>query len=229
MRGSEFGNRYSPTGTEILTRSGQMIDLLNPRPEQIRMSDIAYSLAGQRRFTAHCPLRPTIAEHSLAVEQIARKLLADFDGCYPGVERCSTWRALSRAALMHDAAEYLVGDATGAVKKLMRQLEAERVARVLPIGYPVDDESVFDQLEAGAQAAIVERFDCAATGWEEIIHEADCLACAYEMSDGGWCADAQPPEWVARSYALWFCYNHGDGGVRAFLARAAELGMVDDA
>lgn len=74
MRGSENGNRYSPTGIEELTRSGEMISLLDPRPEQIHMKDIAAHLAAQVRFNGACPLQPTIAQHSLAVEHIAQQL-----------------------------------------------------------------------------------------------------------------------------------------------------------
>lgn len=60
MRGSENGNRYSPTGIEELTRSGEMISLLDPRPEQIHMKDIAAHLAAQLgmvdRMTVVAPL-----------------------------------------------------------------------------------------------------------------------------------------------------------------------------
>jgi 5'-deoxynucleotidase YfbR-like HD superfamily hydrolase len=217
MRGSENGNRWSPTGFEALTRSGEMISLLDPRPEQIHMKDIAAHLAAMVRFNGACPLQPTIAQHSLAVSRIAIELLAQSGLDMMEADYCG----LARAALMHDAAEYLVGDNIGAVKKMMR------VPRDGPSNAPE-----FDVIEDRVQAAIVARFDCADTGWEDIIHEADCIACAYEMSRDGWCSEAMPPEWAADSDWLEECYDpwprsRGGGGEAAFIKRAAQLGMTD--
>ena len=220
IRGSEDGNRYSPTGYEILTRSGQMIDLTAPRPEQIRLGDIAHALSEQRRFAGHCPLCPTIAEHSVVVERIAAALMPDMLGEPP--ERRATDLAVRRAALMHDAAEYLVGDVTGAVKLLMRPklYGLGRSAEYTRAG------SMFDRLEDFAQAAIETRFGCAVPDeFHGLIHEADCLACAYEMAWGGWCADAKPPSWVRNDPYIRRCYGTHDGGHGAFMARADRLGM----
>lgn len=132
--------------------------------------------------------------------------------------------SLMRAALCHDAAEYLVGDNIGAVKKLMRHVCLRQ-----PEG-----GSAFDVIEDRVQAAIVARFDCADTGWGDIIHEADCIACAYEMSWAGWCPEAKPPEWARLDVLLGDCYGlrelfdgPDDCGEAAFIARAAQLGMVD--
>ena len=108
LRGSENGNRYSRTGFEVMTRSGVMIDVRAPRPEQIRLADIARSLAQQVRFTGHCPLAPTVAQHSLAVAHIAGLLMPDEWAPDLGPEECR--RRLKLAALLHDAPEYLVSD-----------------------------------------------------------------------------------------------------------------------
>lgn len=220
-RGSEHGSRWSPTGVEELTRSGEMISLLAPRIEQIYMRDIAAHLAAQVRFNGACPLLPTIAQHSLAVEYIAQQL------AYPIAARSSGWtdeafHRLARASLMHDAAEYLVGDAIGAIKKLMRDKMFAGVGL-----------SSFDIIEDRIQTAIVKRFDCSGEGWGDIIHEADCIACAYEMAWGGWCPAAKPPAWAIESRELLRCYrprimdDFHDGGERAFVERAAQLGMRD--
>lgn len=227
LRGSENGNRFSPTGHEILTWHGRMIDLTDPRPESIFMEDIAASLAHQERFTGHCPLRPTIAQHSLAVEHIASVLAPREQAADPRQAA-----RLSRAALMHDAAEFLVGDASGAVKLLMRGALSGAAARNSSRARAY--ASAFDKLETAASAAIVERFDCADTGWEEIIHEADCLACAYEMAHAGWCPEAAPPDWLKRDLYVQRCYSGMrpsdmlDGGEAAFLRCARALGMTDD-
>jgi 5'-deoxynucleotidase YfbR-like HD superfamily hydrolase len=229
MRGSEAGNRYSPTGIEELTRSGEMISLLAPRPEQIHMKDIAAHLAAQVRFNGACPLQPTIAQHSLAVEYISRRLWFADQECE---HRSPAPIPLMRAALCHDAAEYLVGDNIGAVKKLMR--DDSKAQYLANLGHSSNRvESTFDKIEDRVQAAIVARFDCADTDWEDIIHEADCVACAYEMSWAGWCPEAKPPEWARLDVLLEDCYGlrelfdgPDDCGEAAFIARAAQLGMV---
>lgn len=213
-RGSENGNRYSPTGREILTGvTRQLIDVTSPRPEQMDVRDIARSLSRQERFTGHCPLRPSVAAHSLACEYIARVLMAesgaDSAPCSPaGI-------SARRAALMHDAAEFLVSDLSGAVKKQLRLMHG-------PL-----NTSPFDVLEDRAQAAIAARFDCSDAGFEALVHEADILSCAYELAYDGWCEDAHPPEWlrddftVAQIYAL-----SNDEAAQQFVQRAAELGMA---
>lgn len=222
LRGSANGNRWSPTGTEILTRSGQMVDLLDPQPEQIRILDIATGLARQERFAGHCLLRPTVAQHSLAVAYIAAMLW----------RRTASARAasaepdgLGRAALMHDAAEYLIGDISGAVKMLLRAELRGAAARNSTRTRAHD--SAFDKLETRVQDVIVERFGCSVVGWEDIIHEADKIACAYEMSFNGWCSDAVPPDWAANSRTLRFCYQTSDGGETDFVWQTNSLGMSD--
>lgn len=210
-RGSDTGNRWSPTGYEILTRSGAMIDIRAPRPEQIKLSDISIGLANDYRFAGQCPLRPTVAQHSLAVERIAVELArrsmlraADVD-----------YGALSRAALLHDAAEAYINDLTGAVKLFMRQ-----------DGWGGYDDSPFDEIEDAWMRAIQHRFEFSFEGWSHAVHEADCIACAYEMAYDGWCAEAKPPEWAAD--LVRGCYGtRGFGGQHTFVARARQLGIED--
>ncbi len=212
MRGSENGNRHSPTGREILTGvTRTMIDVTNPLPSDLFLVDIASSLAHQERFTGHCWLRPTVAQHSLAVEHIAGLLMPD----EVGGDRTAFELGLRRAALMHDATEMVVSDVNGAVKKAMRA------------GF-MDGVSAFDLLEQRAEAAIAERFDCAnLPDYEGIVHEADCLACSYEMQWGGWCPEAKPPAWVVVSPYISRCYQTHDCGANAFLRRARALGLTE--
>lgn len=221
-RGSENGNRYSPTGREVLTRSGVLIDVTAPRPEQIVLTDIAVSLAEQKRFTGHCLLRPTVASHSVAVEWIGGMLfqqqapvdpLDRLDDVYEAEMECR------RECLMHDAPEFLVSDLNGAVKKDIRPPQWQ-----VQLGMP--NESRFDELESLAAEAIAARFGLT-SNWGVIVHEADILACAYEMAWGGWCTDAHPPRWVADSLGVQDAYRplRLDGGESAFLARAEFLGL----
>lgn len=215
-RGSENGNRYSPSGREILTGvTRTMIDVTAPRSSQIHVADIARSLARQQRFTGHCPLQPTIAQHSVAV---ALLLQHGGERGRIGPERPVT-RAELAAGLMHDAAEMIVSDLNGAMKQALRG-HARTGVRV---------ESWFDVYEARAQRAITRRFDCDAAGYEAVVHEADVLSCAYEMAWGGWCVDAHPPEWVEELLDKARVYNSVDGGEQDFLRCAAALGMSDGA
>jgi len=80
--------------------SGRRLDLLDPSPLDIEIEDIAHGLARVARWNgqtkgAHAF---SVAQHCLLVEQIASEL------------RPRASRAFRLAALLHDAAEYVVGD-----------------------------------------------------------------------------------------------------------------------
>lgn len=234
-RGSEHGNRYSPTGFDVLTHSGVMIDLRAPRADQVRLDDVAHSLAQQVRFTGHCPLNPTIAQHSLAVAYIAGKLLPD--EIDPDIDPGPALRRVRLAALMHDGGEYLASDLAGAVKSLIRPRTHGGKPRAGAM-------SPFDHIEARAMAVVEERFDCAVVDeWRGLIHEADILACAYEMAWQGWCTAAVPPAWVTADPYVQRCYRSAlpgawpsgvcqnrpsDGGAAAFRRQALILGALPD-
>ncbi|NSL71670.1 hydrolase [Hyphomicrobium sulfonivorans] len=84
--------------------SGRRLDLLNPSPADIEIEDIAHGLARVARWNgqtvgAHAF---SVAQHALIVEDIACALPAP-----DGMIWASRWRL---AALLHDAAEYVVGD-----------------------------------------------------------------------------------------------------------------------
>jgi 5'-deoxynucleotidase YfbR-like HD superfamily hydrolase len=80
--------------------SGRRLDLLNPSPDDIEIEDIAHGLARVARWNgqtrgAHAF---SVAQHVLLVEEIIASLHPDWP---------NTWRL---AALLHDAAEYVIGD-----------------------------------------------------------------------------------------------------------------------
>lgn len=80
--------------------SGRRLDLLDPSPLDIEIEDIAHGLARVARWNGQTTGRwaYSVAEHSLLVERIMltrRKTLAQ------------RWRL---AGLLHDAAEYVIGD-----------------------------------------------------------------------------------------------------------------------
>ena len=80
--------------------SGRRLDLLDPSPMDIEIEDIAHGLARVARWNGQTVGEHgfSVAQHSVVVEEIA----AHID---PGLE--PRWRL---AALLHDAAEYVIGD-----------------------------------------------------------------------------------------------------------------------
>lgn len=90
----------APTRAWQRMLSGRRLDLLDPRPEDIAIEDIAHGLARVARWNGQTlgPHVFSVAQHSLLVEAI---FLAADPLAGP---------AAVLAALLHDAAEYVVGD-----------------------------------------------------------------------------------------------------------------------
>lgn len=80
--------------------SGRRLDLLDPRPEDIEIGDIAHGLARVARWNGQ-----TTGEHAFSVAQHALVVEAIFSACQPAFEPKA-----QLAALLHDAPEYVVGD-----------------------------------------------------------------------------------------------------------------------
>lgn len=80
--------------------SGRRLDLLDPSPLDIEIEDIAHGLARVARWNGQTLGEHafSVAQHSVVVEEIAAHIR-------PGLQPC--WRL---AALLHDAAEYVIGD-----------------------------------------------------------------------------------------------------------------------
>jgi hypothetical protein len=80
--------------------SGRRLDLLDPSPLDIEIEDIAHGLARVARWNGQTVGDHgfSVAQHSIVVEEIAAHIR-------PGL--APRWRL---AALLHDAAEYVIGD-----------------------------------------------------------------------------------------------------------------------
>ncbi|TYC52752.1 HD family hydrolase [Rhodobacterales bacterium] len=80
--------------------SGRRLNLLDPSPLDVEISDIAHGLARVARWNGQTygDHAFSVAEHSLVVEDIALKLKPDLT---------PDWRL---AVLLHDAPEYVIGD-----------------------------------------------------------------------------------------------------------------------
>lgn len=87
----------------IETVSGKEFHFLDPKPEDIEIEDIAYSLANQCRFTGHVPFY-SVAEHSLLV---AAQFADSGD------------KQLMLAALLHDASEAYLSDIASPIKQFL--------------------------------------------------------------------------------------------------------------
>jgi hypothetical protein len=93
--------------------SGRRLDLLNPDPADIEIGDIAHGLARVARWNGQ-----TRGDHAMSVAQHAVLVEAIADGMEPAAVNTSglpaaglAWDDRCRlAALLHDAAEYVIGD-----------------------------------------------------------------------------------------------------------------------
>lgn len=86
--------------------SGRRLDLLDPTPMDIEISDIAHGLSFVARWNGQTrgDFAYSVAEHSLLVEEL-------FSRMYPKAP--VKWKL---AALLHDAPEYVIGDMISPVK-----------------------------------------------------------------------------------------------------------------
>ena len=86
--------------------SGRRLDLLDPSPLDIEIEDIAHGLSFLARWNGQTRGAHgySVAEHSILVEEI-------FNSLNPGID--PKWKM---AALLHDAAEYVIGDLISPVK-----------------------------------------------------------------------------------------------------------------
>ncbi|HVI28906.1 HD family hydrolase [Hansschlegelia sp.] len=89
--------------------SGRRLDLLDPSPLDVEIADVAHGLARVARWNGQTAGEHifSVAQHSLLVEEIARRLAPDADA-----------RALL-TVLLHDAAEYVIGDMISPFKAVL--------------------------------------------------------------------------------------------------------------
>ncbi len=102
--------------------SGRRLDLLDPSPLDIEITDIAHGIARVARWNGQTKGDHafSVAQHSLLVEEIF---------CAQNPECSADWRL---AALLHDGAEYVIGDMIspfkavvgGDYKEVERRLQA---------------------------------------------------------------------------------------------------------
>lgn len=104
---------------EIVTYTGEVFDLLTPKPEMVRIEDIAHSLAYQCRYAGHTREFYSVAQHCV--------LMAE-NPDLPG-------DPLKK--LLHDAAEAYIGDMASPWKNLLYVNNLESPSFDLDIFVPV--------------------------------------------------------------------------------------------
>ena len=89
--------------------SGRRLDLLDPSPLDVEISDIAHGLARVARWNGQTTGDHafSVAQHSLVVERIFRQLCPEASA------------SACLAALLHDAPEYVIGDMISPFKAVM--------------------------------------------------------------------------------------------------------------
>ncbi|MEQ8402502.1 MAG: HD family hydrolase [Roseitalea porphyridii] len=89
--------------------SGRRLDLLDPSPLDVEISDIAHGLARVARWNGQTrgDHAFSVAQHCLVVEHIVRRLKPDAD------------RTTLLMTLLHDAPEYVIGDMISPFKQVM--------------------------------------------------------------------------------------------------------------
>lgn len=126
--------------------SGRRLDLLDPSPLDIEIEDIAHGLARVARWNGQTEgeYAFSVAQHCLLVERLVAEL------------RPKGTRALRLAALLHDAAEYVIGDLISPFKAAVgidyKALE-QRLSRAIHIRFGLPPEM------AAEDTALIKRAD----------------------------------------------------------------------
>lgn len=105
----EISSSRQPRPGIVELLSGNWIDVLNPRPEDIYLSDIAGGLSKICRFHGQTNGFYSVAEHSVLCAVLAEQRALD--------------PVLVRAAFLHDAHEAYIGDIPTPIKALIPGIE----------------------------------------------------------------------------------------------------------
>ncbi|KAB0539989.1 YfbR-like 5'-deoxynucleotidase [Pseudochrobactrum saccharolyticum] len=151
--------------------SGRRLDLLDPSPLDIEISDIAHGLARVARWNGQTrgDHAYSVAQHSLLVEQIFREQNPDAPLQH------------QLLALLHDAPEYVIGDMISPFKAVMG--------------------GAYKQIEARLETAIHLRFSLPATVpavLKKAIKKADIVSAYFEATELAGFSTAEAAEFFGR-------------------------------
>ena len=121
------------SSTRCHTFTGTGFDVFNPRPEDVRLEDIAHHLALTNRFGGATPVPYSVAQHAVSVGRLVLQISGD-----------PLW---ALQGLHHDSAEAYVGDQRRPIKRFLRYYCTKG-----------EEYSHFEALETEAQWAIYQAF-----------------------------------------------------------------------
>jgi uncharacterized protein len=182
--------------------SGRRLDLLDPSPLDIEIDDIAHGLARLARWNGQTlgAQAFSVAQHSLFVEAIANHMVPALEG------------NARLTILLHDAAEYVIGDIISPFKAVLATDYREVEARLL--------------------RAIRQRFSlpaAPAASLADLIKKSDRIAAFHEATRLAGFATAEaerifgkPPD-LPRALFTWLKPMSADEAKSAFLARHHAL------
>jgi uncharacterized protein len=185
--------------------SGRRLDLLDPSPLDIEIEDIAHGLARLARWNGQTqgPQAFSVAQHSLFVEAIAGEVL-------PKTE--AGWQL---SVLLHDAAEYVIGDIISPFKAV---LASDYKAVELRLLLAIRRRFSLDPLPPQALNDLMKKADRIAA-----FHEATALA-GFSIIEARKIF-GNPPN-MSRGALAWLEPMTADDAKNAFLKRFTELASV---
>lgn len=165
------GSKTKPVRAWQRMLSGRRLDLLDPSPLDIEISDIAHGLARVARWNGQTrgDHAYSVAQHSLLVEQIFREQNPDAPLQH------------QLLALLHDAPEYVIGDMISPFKAVMG--------------------GAYKQIEARLETAIHLRFSLPATvpaALKKAIKKADIVSAYFEATELAGFSTAEAAEFFGR-------------------------------
>lgn len=135
----------------ICTASGLEFDPFSPRPDDVRLGDIAHALSNINRFCGHTTQPYSVAQHSCLVAQLVARSGAPNRAIIYG--------------LLHDAPEAYIGDMAGPLKRDSRlsgynTMENEIMISILDhFSIDPDDDDIIAVKAADRMALEAERRD----------------------------------------------------------------------
>lgn len=189
------------------THTNRAVYPLDPRAEDIVMADVAHALAQEVRYAGHAPWPYSVAQHSVYVS-----LRVEFLSRERGDDLTYTVE-LSKAALLHDAHEYVLKDIPSPLKQYVH------------VAHPLGTMP-YRELERRWDLAITARFNVAAPLNHPLIKQADLELLATEAKVF-FPVEFRPREWQPLPEPLQgFSINEWEWwqARTGFLSRWAELG-----
>lgn len=121
-----------PLTVEVVTASGEVVDILKMSDTDIKLSDIAHSLSNQCRYNGNTQKFYSVAEHSVLLARYALSHHKDEMVAKP----------LARNLLMHDATEAYLGDVVTSIKDMMYEYQVfeEYVAEKIRFKYNLQQD-----------------------------------------------------------------------------------------